>query len=81
MPFTRAFINIQFNTNWVLEFMEDLEHKFIGSDDDLNIYVEEWGAALQILNYVLMNGCLITMIMWSILITLLNQVKMITKKS
>ena len=45
MPFTRdtrcPFINIEFNTNWILEFNTDRDYKLIGSDEDLNIYVEE----------------------------------------
>ena len=45
MPFTRdtrcPFINFEFNTNWIMEFMEGMEYNLIGSDKDLNIYVEE----------------------------------------
>ena len=45
MPFTRdircPFINIEFNTNWILELVEGFEYKFIGSEKDLDIYVGE----------------------------------------
>lgn len=45
MPFTRdircPYINIEFNTSWIMEFMTDREYKLIGSEKDLYIYVEE----------------------------------------
>jgi len=51
MPFTRdtrcPFINIEFNTSWVVEFVEDFQYKLIGSDKDLNIYVEELETAFM----------------------------------
>ena len=51
MPFTRdtrcPFINIEFNTNWIVESVEEREYKRIGSDKDLNIYVEELETAFM----------------------------------